>query len=612
MKTFKYFLLAAAAATAVSCAKEINPDTNEVPETDLVQMTFKASADASDTDTKVAYENKTTVWKDNDKIKVITSNGTVTEFTAESVSEDGKTATFSGLTESSAESYYAVYPAQAYSGDGTEVKEGKLYVNIPDVQTPAADSFDPKAFVSIAKNDGENLLFKNSCAVVGFQITEPSQVKSVRFQAAGVTNLAGTGVVKTDNLPSHTYDQSYTGTTTYDIITINAPADGFQKETYYYFTMRPNNCADGISIYIEYADGIKSRTSTNRLFTNGSQNKIKKLGTIDQNLSDVSPYNAYEMGFDLVVGGHLINKNTYGDATHITSESTATGLNTDHHVYFIDSDAEAQMNSNRSIIVIGNDPEKRSKVSRTGHSFIPATAQEDYWILSNIEFALSDITAGYSLQLNGNDICETVIMDNCLTRIPSSAADFFYANNNNAFKNIVIRDSEFIVSASSANSFIKAQKEHTIDEITFENNVFYAEDVAVPASSFVLITATNPTVTKLSLNRNTFYGAMGTTSLPLTNCKITHLNITNNMFVVQSVSQGNVHMATGNVTESINVSNNGCYIDNSNTYRIAKVNTFKGTTATANDQPASKAMTKGGWDPSNGKFTVNELLGATR
>ncbi len=74
----KFFLLAAAAVAAISCAKENLPIENEnpTPEVELVPMTFTASYAEADAETKVAYEDGATVWQLGDKIMVISSTGT--------------------------------------------------------------------------------------------------------------------------------------------------------------------------------------------------------------------------------------------------------------------------------------------------------------------------------------------------------------------------------------------------------------------------------------------------------------------------------------------------------------------------------------------------------
>ena len=86
MKMKKFFLLAAAVAAAISCVKESLPAENEnpAPEAELVPMTFTATADNGEAETKVFYDGqtKTTQWKSGDKIAVISSNGTASTFEA--------------------------------------------------------------------------------------------------------------------------------------------------------------------------------------------------------------------------------------------------------------------------------------------------------------------------------------------------------------------------------------------------------------------------------------------------------------------------------------------------------------------------------------------------
>ena len=610
MKNMKYILIAVAAMASAACAKEITPEPEQTPEVNLVPMTFTASADDGQ-DTKVFYdrETKTTQWKEGDKIMVISSTGTATEFEATSVTDNGKTATFEGLTEN-AETYYAVSPASAYKGDGKEVTSGTLYVNIPEVQTAVAGTFDPAAFVSVAKNDGGHLGFKNSCSIVRFNLKNPEGVKSVRFTANDVSNLAGTQNVLTSNIPSHSWGSAFDGRTSHGMITLNAPAEGFKASTDYYMTMRPQTMAKGINLYIEYADAVKVRKGTSEF--PASMNTIRDLKTLDEvTLEDITPYDSYQMGFDLVIGGKIINKATYGPATLISSSSTSKGLNSDG-VYFIDSDVEGvSMNSSKSIVAIGNNLTKRSKITRNGYSYIPATAKEDYWILSNIEFEITTSTS-YSLKLNGGSTCETIIMENCFAAIPS-AQQFIYGDGNNYVKNIMIKDSEFLVGAESSNNFLNFAATQTADEITFVNNVFYSADIASPATNFVLISASNTTATKLTLNKNTFYGAYTASGGFITNCKVTDVKVTKNLFGLRSDASANVFVIGGKISGTMNFSENGYYKNNAAVnVGVLTVGTSNASSAGTNDSIGSKGIDTSGWNPAEGKFTLNNGFGATR
>lgn len=606
-KTMKFALLAVAAMAAASCAKEVLPETNETPEVELVPMTFTANADEG-TDTKVFYdgETKTTQWKVNDEIAVISSTGKVTTFTATEVSNGGKTATFEGLTEN-AETYYAVSPASAYKGDGQEVLNGTLFVNIPEVQTAVAGTFDPAAFVSVATNEGGNLNFKNSCAVVKFNLNNVEDVKSVRFTANEVTNLAGTQNVSTTNIPTHSWGNSFDGRTSYDMITLNAPAEGFAAETDYYMTMRPQTMGKGINLYIEYASEVKVRKGTSSF--PATVNTIRDLKTLDEvELESLTPYDSYQLGFDVMVAGKAINKSTYSDATLVTK---AQGLN-NNGVYFINSDVEGvTMNSGKSIIVIGNNPNQRSKVSRSDYSYIPATENNDYWVLSNIDFTITS-SSTYSLRLNGNSVCEMIIMDNCSSNVPT-ATQYIYGDSNNKAKEIIIKDSEFLVEPESTNNFLNFAATQTVDAITFDNNVFYSANIANPSTAFTLISASNTTVTKALINKNTFYGAYPSNSGGnITNCKSDNMTVTNNMFGLnQGTNTNNVFVVGAKISNTMNFSNNAYYKVNS-TKGVLTVGTSNAAPSGTNESISSKSISTANWNPTEGKFVINSDFGATR
>ena len=417
MKMMKFFLLAAAAVAAISCAKELSPIENEnpTPEVELVPMTFTASHDAGDdAETKVAYEDGATVWKKGDKIMVIASTGTATEFTATLV--DGKKATFEGLTEN-AESYYAVSPASAYVGN--DIANGKIYANIPQNQTAVAGSFDPKAFLSVASNEGSELYFRNSCSVVGFKLSAPAGVKSVRFTATNQTNLAGTGVVKTSNIPTHTWDGTYEGRSAFDMITLNAPEGGFLADTDYYLTIRANTCPNGIKVYVEYEDQVKSRNSANPLFPSDVHpaNMIRNLGQLDKNLTDITPYDSYQMGFDLVVGDKTYNKAVNGDAVKVTADGTSmyTAFNKGG-IRFLDpaADGAIVLHSNVAVsadaVLVGNVNSGKVLVDMNGKN-VNHTAKTV--ALKNLELDTDAYTNYVFANNNATADADAFILDNC-------------------------------------------------------------------------------------------------------------------------------------------------------------------------------------------------------
>ena len=473
MKIMKFFLLAAAAVAAISCAKELSPIENEnpTPEVELVPMTFTASY--SEADTKVAYEDGATVWKEGDKIMVIASTGTATEFTATSV--DGKNATFEGLTEN-AESYYAVSPASAYVGN--DIANGKIYANIPQNQTAVAGSFDPKAFLSVASNEGSELYFRNSCSVVGFKLSAPAGVKSVRFTATNQTNLAGTGVVKTSNIPTHTWDGTYEGRSAFDMITLNAPEGGFLADTDYYLTIRANTCPNGIKVYVEYEDQVKSRNSTNPLFPSDvyPANMIRNLGQLDKNLTDITPYDSYQMGFDLVVGDKVYNKAVNGNAVKVTADGTSmyTAFNKGG-IRFLDpaADGAIVLHSNVAVstdaVLVGNVNSGKVLVDMNGKN-VNHTAKTV--ALKNLELDTDAYTNYVFANNNATADADAFILDNC--SVTGLVKPLWYVNTAGyTLKNLTLVDTD--IALAGATNIIDLAKTTSLgnENVTIKNCILY-------------------------------------------------------------------------------------------------------------------------------------------
>lgn len=344
----------------------------------------------------------------------------------------------------------------------------------------------------------------------------------------------------------------------------------------------------------------------------GTYGEVVALAATTAEPSYANDYEKYMAGKDIVIANMTINKATYGDATLVTK---AQGLN-NNGVYFINSDVEGvTMNSGKSIIVIGNDPSKRSKVSRSGYSYLPATADEDYWVLSNIDFTITT-GASYALRLNGSNVCEMIIMDNCSSNIPtynSALTQYFYGDSNNKAKEIIIKDSEFLVEANGINNFLNFAATQTLNAITFDNNVFYSADITAPATSFTLISAGNTTVTNALINKNTFYGAYPAIGGGnIINCKSNNMTVTNNMFGLNTgTDTNNVFVVGGKISEIMNFSNNA-YFKNLATKNLLTVTTGNAAPTGTNESISSKGISTTGWNPAEGKFVIHSSYGATR
>lgn len=326
-----------------------------------------------------------------------------------------------------------------------------------------------------------------------------------------------------------------------------------------------------------------------------------------------NPYEVYITGGDIIIGGMTINRTSFSTATLITASSASKDKDMKNNgLYFIEPDVEnVTMNSGKSIVAIGTDPAKRSLIARKNYSFIPSGTDNDYWVLSNIELNAASTNAGYMFQITGDAVCETIIIDNCSIGIPASTS-FIYANSSNIAGSILIKDSEFLVGEGNTNNFLNFAAEKTVSAITFDNNVFYSADPARPATCLALISGSKTTVQNLTMNRNTFYGAMGNSKTPLTNCLSNSCTITGNMFTVQEIAGGNVNLVNGKISATMNITNNRCHIDNTNSYRIGGVGSSLQAPEGTAEQPGKRNPTGSDWNPAEGRFILDKDFGATR
>ena len=370
----------------------------------------------------------------------------------------------------------AVSPASAYVGN--DVANGKIYANIPHEQTAVAGSFDPKAFLSVASNEGSELFFKNSTAVIGFTLQNPANVKSVRFTATGQTNIAGTGMVDTDAIPTHNWDGAYAGKSAYNMVTLNAPEGGFAANTEYYIAIRANKCPNGITVYVEYKDQVKSRTSDKVLFPDGSMNRVRSLGVLDKELTDITPYDSYQMGFDLVVGGKVYNKAVNGGATKVTATDANTSLYNQFNkggVYFIETSGSGSFNlhSNvavsKDVVLVGNVANGKVLIDMNGKN-VNHTANTV--ALKNLELDTDAYTNYVFANNNATADADAFILDNC--SVTGLVKPLWYVNvAGYTLKELTMVDTDIALAA--ATNIIDLSKTSSLgnESITIKNCILY-------------------------------------------------------------------------------------------------------------------------------------------
>lgn len=273
MKKLSIFAAAALMLAAVSCNKEAAPIAEPEQGTPAVQkITFTAYAD-NGADTRTILDGNDIKWAAGETIYVF--DGTAPRAFTSTNTEEAAIVTFEGEA-AVAGTYTAVSPAATLTGS-------TINATIPVFQTATADSFDPKANVSVAVANGGpdvdlsnlTLQFKNAGAVVKFKLTDNDIVK-VRLDAIGGQKLAGKASITldSDNLPAVAMASDA------ESCVILKPVSGtFDPTKTYAIAIAPGTYAQGFKLTLFKADG-KFKSFSNKNSQTLGRNKMMDFGTI--------------------------------------------------------------------------------------------------------------------------------------------------------------------------------------------------------------------------------------------------------------------------------------------------------------------------------------------
>ena len=172
MKKLAYIILAASAATALSCTKEMETPAGAG---DVGMVTFTATAGQTRTELSDGH----TVWSEDDRITVFYGENSAVAILK--TGENTPNATFEAAVPESAE-YFAIYPASRVSG-----KQGDKYlVSVPKVQ----DGCFGSAHIAAAKGKDKAFSFTNLNAFLKIILPEPG-ITSIVVESPGSGALSG-------------------------------------------------------------------------------------------------------------------------------------------------------------------------------------------------------------------------------------------------------------------------------------------------------------------------------------------------------------------------------------------------------------------------------------
>lgn len=190
----------------------------------------------------------------------------------------------------------------------------------------------------------------------------------------------------------------------------------------------------------------------------------------------------WNAGEDFVIGGRTFNKAMFADITPVLLTADSNAPIKGDGIYFVEADVTAVLDlagtNADMLIVIGNDPERRAKLSASSQLRISFSAETDYAVFSNLEIDFSG-AGNYPVNLTNNaaGVFEYLIFDNCFVTPYAGNGNFHY--NGIAGKNIsnfIFKDSEILLPAEQTTyKLIAASKGQDYSNITLDNSIFYSK-----------------------------------------------------------------------------------------------------------------------------------------
>ena len=547
MKTRSFFMLSLA-VMAMSCAKEVLPENNpennpeENVELKLVPMEFTT---ALETKAGIVDGEGTVEWAANDQITVFDNLGGKNTFTT---AVGGATSVFTGKVTEGATAFYALYPqrtsAAEFDKDAITITS-KLF---PD-QTAVVGSYAKGngGAVMVAKADAENrLAFKNMTSHIRFTLAEDlTDVVSITLMGNRNETLAGLYTIDfSTESPTLKVTKAETYVTLRNGGKVLEPGD-------YFFTVVPVEFEEGFTVILSMKDGSQvAKKTTKSILSLNQRNQVLPMAKLESSAyeSHMNYFVKYNDGFDITFGGYTINK-TQTNAVRLTSTSNSI---TNDGFYFVPSSVAATIdyNSLASLIVIGEDAEK-PKVTQT-KSPQPKDNANGVLIFANLDYATDK-------RIEPKGAFGKIIFDGCNV---SHNNGFFMNMNGIAAKlvDFVIKDCDVQLGNPSTN-FVTGNTANTqIDNVTFDNNVFYVKE-GVTMTAFRLLnegTANTVKYKNVTMSYNTFDKTEINGQMIVTANASENVNVNFNVFLENNTSDG-LKFVLKTVPTNLSVKNNFFY-----------------------------------------------------
>lgn len=606
MKTRSIFMISLA-FVAMSCAKEVLPETNpeENTELNLVPMEFTTSLE---TKAGIVDGEKTVEWAANDGITIFDNLGGKNTFTT---AVGGATSVFTGKVAEGATEFYALYPQRTSTESvkldvENKIINSKLFPNQNAVLGSYAKGNG--GAVMVAKADAENrLAFKNMTSHIRFTLAEDmTDVKSITLMGNNNETLAGTYKVDfSSGEPVLTVDKPET------YVTLSREDGEALVPGHYFFTVLPVEFEEGFTVILSMkTDGSQvAKKTTSSITSLNKRNQVLPMAKLAS--TDYEPHMNYFVkyndGFDLTFGGYTFNKDTFKNDSNfpIVRVRPETSSIKNDGIYFVPASIAATVDYNSSsLILIGEDSSQRSAIVQNNNAQPNTTG--GIFLCANLHYTLKRIETKANV-----GTFDKIIFDNCKI---INTGDGFLRLNNGA---VVIND--FVVSGcdieiqnpNATFNFVTGNKTGTkIVNTNFYNNVFYVNS-GIEMTGFVLLNDGGSGTVEYSsiiLSYNTFDETpIGNPNVKpqvnaLVNATIAsgNVSINYNVFLEANITTG-LKYVMGTTPTEVSVENNFFY-KGDYTKGVQIYKDFPGNNPKSIDDPRVS-----GWNPASGICSLNTI-----
>ena len=339
--------------------------------------------------------------------------------------------------------------------------------------------------------------------------------------------------------------------------------------------------------------------------------QVKAIEIID------SYYALYEAGETITIGGINVNKDTFGEATLITTENPNI---TNKGIYFISPEVEAEYTASggyAQLIIIGNSSTQKSQLKVSSQIKLVETASDasGIFICQNITLdARNTLNAenktSYPIVQNKNGAFGSIILQDCHILLPKGQPLSYISNSNRSIDCFLMENCVVPISSTDNNKFILSLSTSTAayNKVSFKNNIFYCVDEGKSAIGFKLMNGEKATATEFTLTNNTFVNVYTATTFYVYLTSLPNIHITHNLIYAKPAMPNNcgIFRLTNN-PESGECNSNICYkAENTNNWQIFFGGIGKGMDGAEEVNIITSDPFEGGtFDIANGVFIPN-------